>query len=70
MRAMRPFTGWLIVLLIASGTAHAFDAAAVPDIKRTKLGMYFSSPEAAKFLDQNAAKTLFLDIRTPAEVAF
>ncbi len=67
---MRAFAGWLIVLLVASGAAHAFDAAAVPEIKRTKLGMYLSSVEAAKFVDQSPAKTLFLDIRTPAEVAF
>jgi rhodanese-related sulfurtransferase len=67
---MRAFVGWLIVALMASGAAHAFDAAAVPEIKRTKLGLYLSAPEASKFVDQNAAKALFLDIRTPAEIAF
>lgn len=67
---MKAFAGWLILLLMASSAAHAFDAAAVPEIKRTKLGQYFSSQEAAKFITQNASKTLFLDVRTPAEVAF
>lgn len=67
---MKAFAGWLILLLMASSAAHAFDAAAVPEIKRTKLGQYFSSQEAAKFMTQNASKTLFLDVRTPAEVAF
>jgi rhodanese-related sulfurtransferase len=70
MKTTRAFAGWLIVVLMTCGTAHAFDATTVPDIKRTKLGMYFSAPEAAKFVDQNATKALFLDIRTPAEVAF
>lgn len=67
---MRAFAGWLIVLLMASGAAHAFDAASVPPVKRTKLGQYLSSQEAAKFMDQNTSKALFLDVRTPAEVNF
>jgi rhodanese-related sulfurtransferase len=67
---MKAFAGWLILLLMASSAAHAFDASAVPEIKRTKLGQYLSSQEAAKFMSQNASKALFLDVRTPAEVAF
>lgn len=67
---MKAFAGWLILLLMASSAAHALDAASVPDIKRTKLGQYLSSQEAAKFMSQNASKALFLDVRTPAEVAF
>lgn len=67
---MKAFAAWLILLVMASSAAHAFDAASVPDIKRTKLGQYFSSQEAAKFMTQNASNALFLDIRTPAEVAF
>jgi rhodanese-related sulfurtransferase len=56
--------------VVASRSAHAFDAASVPAAKRTKLGLYLSAPEAAKFVEQNAKKTVFLDVRTPAEVAF
>ena len=67
---MRVFVTWLALLFMASTTAYAFDAAAVPPQKRTKLGQYLSSKEAAKFMDKNAAKSLFLDVRTPAEVAF
>jgi rhodanese-related sulfurtransferase len=67
---MKAFAGWLIVLLMTSVTAHAFDAAAVPEPKRTRLGQYLSSEEAAKFLDQNGSRALFLDVRTPAEVMF
>src|SRR5579872_7579646 len=68
-KSMKAFAGWLILLLMASA-AHALDAASVPDIKRTKLGQYLSSQEAAKFMDQNASKALCLDVRTPAEVTF
>ena len=67
---MKALAGWLIVLLMASTTAHALDAASVPELKRTKLGQYLSSQEAAKFINQNASKALFLDIRTPAELMF
>jgi len=67
---MKAFAGWLIVLLMASTTAHAIDVASVPELKRTKLGQYLSSQEAAKFMNQNASKALFLDVRTPAELMF
>ena len=67
---MRAFVTWLVVLFMASTAAHAFDAAAVPAPKRTKLGQYLSSQEAAKFMEQNASKALFLDVRTTAEVTF
>jgi rhodanese-related sulfurtransferase len=67
---MRAFATWLVLLFMASTAAHAFDAAAVPASKQTKLGKYLSSQEAAKFVDQNASKTLFLDVRTTAEVTF
>jgi rhodanese-related sulfurtransferase len=67
---MKAFAGWLIVLLMASTTAHALDAASVPELKRTKLAQYLSSQEAAKFINQNASKALFLDVRTPAELMF
>jgi rhodanese-related sulfurtransferase len=67
---MKAFFGWLIVLLMASTVAHAFDAASVPEPKRTKVGQYLSSQEAAKFMDQNKSKALFLDVRTPSEVMF
>jgi rhodanese-related sulfurtransferase len=70
MKAFRTFATWLVVLFIASTTAHAFDAASVPAQKRTKLGQYLSSQEAAKFVEQNASRALFLDIRTTAEVTY
>jgi rhodanese-related sulfurtransferase len=50
--------------------ASAFDAASVPPQKRTKVERYLSAEEAASFVAKSGPKTLFLDIRTPAEVMF
>jgi rhodanese-related sulfurtransferase len=57
-------------LVAASMPAFAFDPAAVPAPKRTKLGQYFSAQEAAVFLSKSGSKALFLDVRTPAETMF
>jgi len=59
-----------LALLMISTSAHAFDPAAVPTQKRTKLGQYLSAQEAAQFVDQKASKILFLDVRTTAEATF
>jgi rhodanese-related sulfurtransferase len=67
---MRFFAVCFSAVMAASTQALAFDAAAVPPPKRTKLERYFSAQEAAVFLAKSAPKTLFLDVRTPAEVAF
>jgi rhodanese-related sulfurtransferase len=66
----RIVAGLLAGLFVASTAAHAFDAAAVPVPKRTKLEQYLSAQEAASFVDKNASKVLFLDVRTPAELMF
>jgi rhodanese-related sulfurtransferase len=60
----------LTAIVMTSTAAHAFDAAAVPAPKRTKVGQYLSAQEAASFVTKTGSKTLFLDIRTPAEVMF
>jgi rhodanese-related sulfurtransferase len=61
---------WLLSLFSIATIASAADATSLPAVKQTKLGKYFTSKEAASFVAQNAPKTLFLDIRTPAEVTF
>jgi rhodanese-related sulfurtransferase len=58
------------VLAMTSTVACAFDAASVPPQKRTKVELYLSAQEAASFVANSPAKTLFLDVRTPAEVMF
>jgi rhodanese-related sulfurtransferase len=67
---MRAVVTWLVLLFMASSTAYALDPAQVPPPKRTKIGQYLSSKEAAKFVDKNASKALFLDVRTTPEVMF
>ena len=66
---MKALTIWLTLLMVST-SAYAFDPAAVPTQKRTKLGQYLSAQEAAQFVDQKASKILFLDVRTTAEVTF
>ena len=65
------FTLFSFVTLFSIVTvASAADVSTVPKVKQTKLGQYFTAQEAASFVAQNGAKSLFLDIRTPAEVTF
>jgi rhodanese-related sulfurtransferase len=41
----------------------------VPDKKRTALELYFTATEAADFLNKEGKESLFIDVRTHAEVA-
>ncbi len=70
MKHLILYPAFCLALGLAAPVAHAIDAATVPKIKQTKLGQYLSAEEAAKFVAKNPAATLFLDVRTPAEVAF
>ena len=67
---MRVIAIFLALLFSTLTAAYAVDPSSVPQAKRTKLGQYLTSQEAAEFLATNAPKTLFLDVRTPSEVAF
>jgi rhodanese-related sulfurtransferase len=62
----------VFIALIVTGLsgAYAADPSTVPPAKHTKLEKYLSAKEAADFVAKDPAKTLFLDIRTPSEVAF
>ena len=61
-----------ILLLISTSLlfshAQAMDAADVPENKRSKLGLYYSSTEAALFMASNSNYALFLDVRDPHEL--
>jgi rhodanese-related sulfurtransferase len=67
---MRAIAICLSLLLATLSAAHAVDSASVPPAKRTKLGQYLTAQEAAASVEKNASKTLFLDVRSPAELAF
>lgn len=60
-----------ILLLISTSllftNVQAMEAADVPEKKRTKLGLYLSSTEAASFMNDNAKYALFIDVRDPHE---
>jgi rhodanese-related sulfurtransferase len=55
-------------LTLAATSALAIDASAVPEIKRTQIGMYLTSAEAYEMALRE--KLLFIDVRTRAEVNF
>jgi rhodanese-related sulfurtransferase len=59
-----------LVLAAHALQAYAADPAAVPEIKRTKSGLYVTAREAYEMVAANPEKVLFLDIRTPSEVEF
>ena len=59
----------LVALLALPLAAFAVDPASLPDIKKTKLGLYIEAKEVPEFLKTHP-KTLFLDLRTPEELLF
>jgi rhodanese-related sulfurtransferase len=62
-------TTLLLALLAAPLAALAVDPASLPDIKKTKLGLYIEAKDVPEFL-QKHPKALFLDLRTPEELLF
>ena len=56
------------VLALSASAASAFDAAKVPEIKRTTLGLYLDGKEA--YAMATKGHVLFLDVRTQEEVNF
>jgi rhodanese-related sulfurtransferase len=60
----------ILAIVALSSTASATDPASVPVQKRTKLGQYLTSQEAAGFVAKHQPRAIFLDVRTAAEEAF
>ena len=62
----------LIVILLGSfllsNFSYAIDASKVKKAKRTKLGLYFTAVEANAHMKKHGNKTLFVDVRDPAEL--
>lgn len=61
-----------ILLLAVNAVAFAanVDPASVPEKKRSKLGLYLTAQQAYEMSHSKADKTLFVDVRTRAEVNF
>ena len=47
----------------------AVDAAHVPEVKRTSFGLYLTSDEVPQLLAERRGHSLFVDVRTPEELA-
>lgn len=58
------------MILTLTAPAMAGDFSALPPHKQTRLGLYHDPAEAAAILETEAARTLFVDVRTQAEVTF
>lgn len=54
----------------APATAAAPVQAAIPKAKQTSLGLYMRPREAAETMSRDGARTLFVDVRTRAEMMF
>lgn len=57
-----------VVTLLTFSFALAYQGNKVPKDKRSSLGLYFSAQETFNYLQFNAKKTLFIDVRDPGEV--
>ena len=60
----------LIAFLAVSTLSFAVDGSSLPKKKQTKLGLYMTSAEALYYVNRNAINTLFVDVRSRAEVNF
>lgn len=66
-----PLLGAAFAMAVAlSLTATSGHAAAVPESKKTSLGLYMTALEASRIVAADASKVLFVDVRTPGEVMF
>lgn len=64
-------TVWVAAwVALAAPASFAFDAALVPEAKRTALGLYLDAKEAAQMKTEQGAKALFIDVRSRAEATF
>lgn len=58
----------LVCSLLLVEFAFAIDASKVDKAKKTKLGLYFTAVEANNYMNKHSNKTLFVDVRDPAEL--
>jgi len=60
----------LLAFMAVSTVSYAADAGSVPQKKQTKLGLYMTAAETMNHIKANGDKTLFVDVRSRAEVNF
>ncbi len=70
MKHSFPLLPALFIALIAGPlSALAVDPSSLPEIKKTKLGLYVEAKDVPEFIKSHP-KALFLDLRTPEELLF
>lgn len=58
------------ILLSITASAYAISESELPGKKQTELKLYLTATEAYTMINNNSNKTLFVDVRTRAEVNF
>jgi rhodanese-related sulfurtransferase len=59
-----------LILITTCAFASAYDATQVPDIKKTKAGLYLDAKEAYALKQQLGSKAYFVDVRTRGEITY
>lgn len=70
MTSARLFPPLLFLLAFIVCGARAGDFSALPPAQQTKLGLYLTPKEAYDRAAEHPTETLFLDVRSPEELAF
>ena len=60
---------FVVALLCLAAPCMAVDAALVPEVKRTTLGLYLTADEVPQLLAEKSGHSLFVDVRAPEELA-
>lgn len=60
----------VFAIIFASAVAYAITNPELPKKKQTTLGLYMTSKEAINYLNKKADSSLFVDVRSRAEVNF
>ncbi|MBP8175777.1 MAG: sulfurtransferase [Sphaerotilus sp.] len=63
----------MLGLMLLAGAAQAqpaIDAATLPEVKRTRAGLYMMAADVPAFLAAQGGRVLFLDVRTRAEAMY
>ncbi|MDH4274464.1 MAG: rhodanese-like domain-containing protein [Gammaproteobacteria bacterium] len=70
MKFAKLFSVVFLATYAMGALAAGVDPAGVPEKKRSKLGLYFTAQEAYDLVAKKPEKTLFVDVRSRAEVNF
>lgn len=69
-RTIAIFASTAAAFLFAASSAYAFDESKVPEVKKTKPGLYLDASEAYALKQKLGDKAYFVDVRTRYEVTY